>query len=137
MGILTRSLLAFLFHALTSSLYTGGQKELLKLHFLGYERLQQWFLLTPTEKQSISDNSNVSPRIFDRTPVNLRNFFMGNTYIHIYKYIYKYIYIYIYIYISAHTHRQAPGRVHAYPYTTDVYVHILYLIPLRTPIHNP
>ena len=55
--------------------YTGGQKELLKLHFLGNEGLQQWFLLTPMPKQSISDNFNVSPTIFDRVPVILSNFY--------------------------------------------------------------
>ena len=61
------------------SFLTGGQKELLKLHFLGNEGLQQWFLLTPMAKQSISDNFNVFPTIFDRTPVILRNFFMGKS----------------------------------------------------------
>ena len=59
--------------------YTGSQKELLKLHFLGNEGLQQWLLLTPVAKQSISGNFNVSPTTFDRAPVILRNFFMGKS----------------------------------------------------------
>ena len=61
------------------SLFTGSQKELLKLHFLGTEGLQQWFMLSPMAKQSISDNFNVFPTIFDRAPVILRNFFMAKS----------------------------------------------------------
>ena len=58
--------------------YTGGQKELLKLHCLGNEGLQQWLSLNPMPKQSISDHFNVPLTIFDRAPVILRNFLWGN-----------------------------------------------------------
>ena len=56
--------------------YTGGQKELFKLHFVGNEGLQHWFFLNPMTKQSISDNFNIPPPIFDRAPVILMNLFM-------------------------------------------------------------
>ena len=58
-------------------IYSGGQKELLRLHFLGNEGLQQCFLLTPMAKQSIS--KLILTTSFDRAPVILRNFFMGKS----------------------------------------------------------
>ena len=59
-------------------IYTGCQKELLKLHFVGNKGLQEWLLRNPIPKQSISDNFNVPPTIFDRAPGILRNFLWGS-----------------------------------------------------------